>query len=113
MDQPVILIQSGWQDSGPTHWQSLWLKKFPNTVKVIQKDWMNPRKDEWTDVLNEYIKKYTYREIILVGHSLGCLAIAYWSQEYAKRKTAKIKGALLVAPGDSEGENLMRKIAET
>lgn len=25
-----ILILPGWQDSGPEHWQSLWLKKFPN-----------------------------------------------------------------------------------
>jgi predicted alpha/beta hydrolase family esterase len=38
--------------------------------------------------------------VILVGHSLACSAIGYWAKQYQR----KIKGALLVAPSDTESE---------
>ncbi len=88
----TILILPGWQDSGPDHWQGLWLKKYPNAVKVEQKDWMHPKKDEWVSTLNETINRYD--EVILVAHSLGCPTIAHWANEYS---SPKVKGALLVA----------------
>jgi uncharacterized protein len=90
---PTILILPGWQDSGPEHWQSLWLKKYPNAVKVEQRDWMTPKKEEWVTTLEEYINRY--ESVILVGHSLGCPTIAHWAKEHP---TSKVKGALLVAP---------------
>ncbi len=95
---PVILIHPGWQDSGPEHWQSLWLKKYPNAVKVEQKDWMFPRKDEWVSILNDAINQHLEEEIILVGHSLACATIAHWAQVFGPTSKAKIKGALLVSP---------------
>jgi uncharacterized protein len=36
--------------------------------------------------------------VVLIGHSLGCTAIAHWAVTYNK----KIKGALLVVPSDIE-----------
>ena len=54
----TILILPGWQDSGPDHWQGRWLEKYPNAVKVEEKDWLHPKKDEWVEVLNGYIEKY-------------------------------------------------------
>lgn len=99
----IILIHPGWQDSGPEHWQSLWLKKYPNAVKVEQKDWMNARKDEWVETLNDAIKQYKGQEIILVGHSLACPTIVHWAKKYGAG--TKIKGALLVAPGDADMPN--------
>ncbi|GAB3931794.1 hypothetical protein GCM10028804_44960 [Larkinella terrae] len=40
-------------------------------------------------------------EVLLVGHSLACSTIAYWAQTFNR----PIKGALLVAPSDTEAES--------
>ena len=78
----TILVLPGWQDSGPKHWQSLWLKKYPNAVKVIQKDWLNCKKQEWVGTLDDYNEKYKDNDIVLVGHSLACATIAHWSSDF-------------------------------
>ncbi len=93
----TILILPGWQDSGPEHWQGLWLKKYPNAVKVEQKDFMFPKKEDWVAALDEAISRYD--EVILVAHSLGCPLVAHWASGHTN---PKVKGALLVAPGDSD-----------
>jgi len=100
----------GWQDSGPQHWQSIWLKKYPNAIKVLQKDWMYPEKQTWVKTLNEHIEKYPDKDIILVGHSLACTTIAFWSNEYYPKTSAKIKGALLVSPSDMDLPNFPKEI---
>lgn len=92
---PTILILPGWQDSGPEHWQSLWLAKYSKAVKVGQTDWMKPKKDDWVATLNEYVLRYD--EVVLVGHSLACPTIAHWAKEHPE-STAKVKSAFLVAP---------------
>jgi len=98
----TILILPGWQDSGQDHWQGIWLKKYPNAVKVEEKDWLYSNKDEWVEGLNDYIEKYQDTDIILVGHSLACATIAYWSIKYGSTTKAHIKGALLVSPSDMD-----------
>lgn len=103
---PSILILPGWQDSGPEHWQSLWLKKYPNAVKVEQRDWMNPKKDDWVATLNEAIDRY--EEVILVGHSLACATFAHWAKENPEAR--KVRGALFVCPSDVELPNFPPEI---
>lgn len=110
MNQTKILILPGWQDSGPQHWQSIWLKKYPNAEKVLQKDWMYAEKQTWVKTLNEYIEEYNDKDIVLVGHSLACATIAYWSKEYFSKSAAKIKGALLVSPSDVDAPNFPKEI---
>ena len=110
MNNQTILILPGWQDSGPEHWQGIWLKKYPNAIKVMQRDWMNAKKDEWVAILNEYIEKYKGTDIILVGHSLACPAIAFWAKEYAPKTSVKIKGALLVCPSDTEMDDFPKEM---
>jgi len=110
MPQPTILILPGWQDSGPNHWQSFWLKKYPNAIKVIQKDWMYPKKDDWVKTLNEYIENNIDKEIILVSHSLGCATIVHWAKEYFSKTSAKIKGALLVSASDVDMPEFPKEI---
>lgn len=109
MTQSTILILPGWQDSGPKHWQSIWLKKYPNSVKVLQKDWMTPQKNDWVKTLNEYIERY--KDVVLVGHSLACATIAHWSKEYFAKTSAKIKGALLVSPIDMDAPDFPKEIS--
>ena len=110
MNEQIILILPGWQDSSPQHWQSLWLKKYQNSVKVLQKDWMFPKKDEWVNALNDYIKKNKVKDIILVGHSLACVTFAFWSNEYFSKSSALIKGALFVSPSDVDLPNFPKEI---
>lgn len=43
-------------------------------------------------------------DAVLVAHSLGCLMVAAWAAH--SRHTARVRGALLVAPGDAEQEAL-------
>lgn len=111
MTPPTILILPGWQDSGPQHWQSIWLRKFPNAVKVMQEDWMYPKKHAWVETLNTYIENYQERDIILVGHSLACATFAFWSNEYFSESSAHVKGALLVGPGDTDAPNFPKEIS--
>lgn len=111
MTPQTILILPGWQDSGPDHWQSRWLKKYPNAVKVVQKDWVFAKKDEWVATLNEYIDKHGGDDIILVGHSLACATIAHWAQKYPS-KASRIKGALLVSSSDTEVTDFPKEITD-
>jgi predicted alpha/beta hydrolase family esterase len=104
-----ILILPGWQDSGPEHWQSLWLKKYPNAVKVEQKDWMNARKDDWVAGLNAAVEA-AGEEVVLVGHSLGCLTIAHWTKTHPG-SAKKVKGALLAAPGDADAADFPKEMS--
>lgn len=51
-------------------------------------------------MINDEVKKHDPADVILVGHSLACTTIAYWAQKY----NVIIKGALLVAPSDTEAD---------
>ena len=42
-----ILTIPGLNNSGPTHWQSLWEHKFPHSERVELGSWDNPDKNEW------------------------------------------------------------------
>lgn len=110
MNESIILVLPGWQDSGPNHWQSIWLNKYPNAVKVVQNDWLYPVKNEWVKTLNEYIDKYKDKDIILVGHSLACATFAFWSNECSIKSHVKIKGTLLVSPSDMDLLNFPKEI---
>jgi predicted alpha/beta hydrolase family esterase len=46
---------------------------------------------------------------VLVAHSLGCLLVASWAAHSGN--TAKVRAALLVAPGDAEREALRPLLA--
>jgi len=91
-----IVIIPGLGDSGEDHWQSFWLKKFDNSVKVIQDDWNEPDLNDWLKKLNDTILKLD-GPVILVAHSLAVSLVLHWA---ARHKNSNIKGALLVAPAD-------------
>ncbi|KKU80169.1 MAG: hypothetical protein UY05_C0012G0007 [Candidatus Peregrinibacteria bacterium GW2011_GWA2_47_7] len=122
MNQSAILILPGLFDfeSAPSegtknlpkceHWQSIWLKKYPNVIKVSQKNWTYADKKEWTKNLNEYIEKQKDKEIILIGHSVACATIVHWSNDYFSKISAKIKGALLVGPTDLDLVNTITEM---
>jgi predicted alpha/beta hydrolase family esterase len=96
-----ILIHPGLGNSGEQHWQTLWEKRYPQFVRVNQKEWDTPVCADWINHLEETVLKFEPRSVILVGHSLACCTVGYWSQQFQ----TKIKGALLVAPSDTEADS--------
>ncbi len=98
--KPPVLVVPGWGDSGPEHWQSLWEKAHPDFQRVAQRDWLYPICSEWVETLRAAIRA-AGAPVVLVAHSLGCLAIAHCVQATAP-PDLPIRGALLVAPPDVE-----------
>ncbi len=99
---PQVLILPGWQDSGPGHWQSRW-ETLHGHVRVDQHDWLQRRRGDWLARLEETVID-SDRPVVLVAHSLGCVLVAAWSR--FSRHAHKVRGALLVAPGDVEQPDL-------
>jgi predicted alpha/beta hydrolase family esterase len=97
-----ILLLPGWQNSGPAHWQSRWEANYGYS-RVEQHDWMQPLRGDWISRLEDVLLAQT-RPCLLVAHSLGCLLVAAWAS--VSRNTDLVCGALLVAPGDAEREEL-------
>lgn len=91
-----VLILPGYADSGPDHWQSHWERADPACRRVVQDDWLEPRRDDWLATLERYVAGCATPPV-LVAHSLGCALVAHWGGEHAR---AAAKGALLVAPAD-------------
>ena len=98
MTDSDVLILPGWQSSGPLHWQSRW-EALHGYQRVEQHDWLRPLRGDWIARLEEVLLARAV-PVWLVGHSLGCLLVAAWAAH--SRQTARVAGALLVAPGDPE-----------
>ena len=96
MTTPVLIVP-GWGDSGPKHWQSLWEHANPAFRRVVQRDWQYPIRTEWVETLTRDISA-AGRPVVVVAHSLGCIAVAHCASAGA----LPILGALLVAPPDVE-----------
>jgi predicted alpha/beta hydrolase family esterase len=95
---PRVLIVPGWENSGPGHWQTLWERAEPHRFRrVQQRDWDTPQPDDWVCALDAAIAAEP-APVVLVAHSLGCIAIAHWAARFA----GPVVGSLLVAPADVE-----------
>ena len=105
-DMGTVLILPGWQGSGPDHWQMHWVRQHGYTV-VEQDDWMRPRRGDWLARLDEVVID-TPGRLVLAAHSLGCIQVAAWAA--VSRHTARVVGALLVAPGDVEAPDLREQL---
>ena len=97
-----VLILPGWLDSGPGHWQSLWEQRNHYT-RVQQHDWSRPLRGDWLARLEDEVIDRE-EQAVLVAHSLGCVLAAAWAAH--SRHAGKVRGALLVAPCDTERADL-------
>ena len=95
---PQVLLIPGLHDSGPRHWQSLWHAAHPEYRRVVQREWAAPDRAEWVATLDLYVAGMD-GPVVLVAHSLACITVAHWARSHG---TAKVSGALLVAPSDVE-----------
>ena len=97
--ETTLVIVPGWKDSGPGHWQSLWTDRLPGAVRVAMadEDWQRPKQAVWLRAIAQTILAQP-GPVVVVAHSLGCIATTLLPPEVA----ARISGALLVAPADPE-----------
>jgi len=93
----TIINVPGWTNSGELHWQSLWEKQH-GFLRINHQDWDQPLCSDWIESIETFLADFDLGQTLLIGHSLGCVAIACWAEKYQR----PIKGALLVAPCDTE-----------
>ena len=96
-----VLIAPGYCGSDDNHWQSYWQKENKEYIRIEQRDWYHPVADEWADTIEKYVRESS-DDVVVVAHSLACVALAIWVQN----TNLSIKGALLVAPPNIECEKL-------
>ena len=70
-----LIVVPGLGGSGHDHWQSRWARERPGAVRVEQRGWEQPDRDEWVAELDRTVQRVT-GPVVLVAHSLGCLAVA-------------------------------------
>ena len=101
-----FIIVPGWRDSGPGHWQSLWAERLAQATRVVQDDWITPTRTAWVGQLEKTVLAAPC-PVVLVAHSLGCIACTHMGPEAA----ARVRGALLVAPADPERRAILSDFA--
>lgn len=101
--ETIYFVIPGLGNSDENHWQTLWERQHSNFKRIEQVEWFSPVSSDWIRLIELAIADVVDKKIILVAHSLGCLAVAQWSQQ----TQLKIDGALLVAPPDV---NLLRNM---
>lgn len=101
MTQCRVLLLPGWLDSDAAHWQSHWERRH-GYERVTQSDWLWPKRGDWMARLEEVLLESEV-PAVLVAHSLGCHLVAAWAAH--SQHTARVRGALLVAPPDIERDD--------
>ena len=87
-------------NSGPDHWQTLWEAGDASMARIRVADWDHPDCASWVEAIDVDARSVA-GPLVVVAHSLGCLAFAHW----AARHRRTIHGALLVAVPDPGGPN--------
>jgi len=109
-DDPLILIIPGLNNSNEHHWQSRWEATLPDCERVDLGMWDDPHRNTWVNKINLAVHR-AQRPVILVAHSLGCLAFAWWAEFEQPARGNPVVGALLVAPPDVERDGVDLRLA--
>jgi len=93
-----ILIVPGYENSGADHWQSRWERQLSTARRIEQENWDAPDRAAWIGRIVQEASKARL-PVVLVGHSLGVLAIAHAAPFL---DAGKVQGAFLVGLPDVE-----------
>jgi predicted alpha/beta hydrolase family esterase len=93
----------GLYNSGADHWQTKWEELHKaDFIRVNQDNWIYAYKRHWVQRLQQVIASVN-EPMILIGHSLGCITIRHWLNEF---DNPLVKAVFLVAPADVENSRL-------
>lgn len=109
-EDPLILTVPGLDNSNEHHWQSRWEATIPDCERVDLGMWDDPHRNTWVNKINLAVHR-AGRPVILVAHSLGCQAVAWWAEYERPQWGNPVVGALLVAPPDVEREGVDPRLA--
>ncbi|MFV0279690.1 MAG: RBBP9/YdeN family alpha/beta hydrolase [Rhodoblastus sp.] len=87
-----ILILPGLGGGTPEHWYNRWAQKLSTARRVEQRDFDNPRFEEWSARVGEAVAAAS-RPVVLVGHSLGAVTACLIGA-----RLPGVAAAMLVAP---------------
>jgi uncharacterized protein len=93
-----VLILPGIGGSGPGHWQTRWEQAQPEYRRIEMPDWDRPELDVWLGRIEQAVRA-AGPKVIVVAHSLGCMALAHWAA-----RGGMLHAALLVAVPDPRGQ---------
>ncbi len=102
---PTCLIVPGLGNSGPAHWQTIWEQERPDCERVELGCWDAPVRNVWIGRIDQAVRA-AGGPVVLVAHSLGCIAVAWWAGLLGQDVTSRVAGALLVAPADVDRSDL-------
>ena len=112
---PLILTVPGLHNSGPEHWQTLWEQERGDVRRVELGMWDRPHRNTWVNQLNlavHHAADNAGRPVVLVAHSLGCLAVAWWAKYERPAADGPVIGALLVAPPEVDFFSLDERLGQ-
>jgi uncharacterized protein len=90
----------GIDGSDHEHWQSIWETEWgPRATRISVSSWARPELDDWCDAIDRAVLQAGAPGVVLVAHSLGCLAAAHWTA----RRRLGVAGVFLVSPPDRAG----------
>ncbi len=108
---PVVLTVPGLRGSGPSHWQSRWEAGRRDTRRIELGMWDRPRRNPWVTRIDQAVRASS-APVVFAAHSLGCIALAWWSELAGLDWPGPVRGALLVAPPDLGFRPLAAELAD-
>jgi predicted alpha/beta hydrolase family esterase len=98
-DRIKLLTVPGIDGSGARHWQSDWERDLEDCYRVELGCWDDPIRNVWISRLDQAVHE-AQGGVVLIAHSLGCQAVAWWARLLGSSGMPSVRGALLVAPPD-------------
>jgi predicted alpha/beta hydrolase family esterase len=108
-DPITLLIVPGIDGSGARHWQTEWERDLEDCYRVELGCWDDPIRNVWISRLDQAVHK-AGGDVVLVAHSLGCQAVAWWARLLGSSAVPSVRGALLVAPPDVDQQDVDRRL---
>jgi len=106
---PVLTIP-GLGNSSIGHWQTIWEQTRRDCRRIQLGRWNDPLPSVWVKRIDDAV--WCEEEpVVLVAHSLGCIALAHWASRHGDAAQSRVRGALLVAPCDPERPGASAELA--
>jgi predicted alpha/beta hydrolase family esterase len=107
---PICLTIPGLGCSGPGHWQTIWEAERDDCHRIELGCWNVPIRNVWMSRIAQAVRA-ARSPVVLVAHSLGCLAVAWWASLVGETAANAVRGALLVAPPDVDRPRVDQRLA--